>query len=205
MVIDNAPALTQARIYNDFAFANSSTDGGGLSILISRLAPSTPYGLTIWSFDAQSPRARTSDWTETASGVSVPIATGYTFNGSSLPVADYDDTFGAMVTSSANGQLQIQAVRHGGTSCGVFLNGLQLVANSGIRITRARLASDGNLELTVQTQHPGQSIAFQQSPNLSPGSWRLAAGGVTTQAHGPMVTTEFPVQAGPFFYRVAGQ
>ena len=205
MVIDNPPALNQARIYNDFAFANSMTDGGGLSILISRLAPNTPYGLTIWSFDAQSPGARTSDWTETASGVSVPIATGYTFNGSSLPAADYDDSFGALLTSSPAGRLQIQGVRHGGISYGVFLNGLQLVANPVIRITRARLASDGNLELTVQTQYPGQSVSFQQSPDLSSGSWHPAVGGTITQVHGPTVITEFPVQAGAFFYRVTSQ
>ena len=205
LVIDNLPALTQARLYDDFTFASSTADGTGLSILISHLAPSTLYGLTIWSFDPQSPGARTSDWTETASGASVPIVTGYTFNGSSLPIADYDDTFGALLTSSPAGQLQIQAVRHGGTSYGVFLNALQLVANPSIRITRARLAGDGNLELVVQTQYPGQSISFEESADLSSGSWRPTAGGVIILVHGPLVITEFPVPAGPFFYRVATQ
>jgi hypothetical protein len=203
LVTDNSPALTQARIYNDFVFASSMADGGGLSIQISHLAPSTPYGLTIWSFDPQSPGARTSDWTETASGASVPIATGYTFNGSTLPAADYDDTFGALLISSPAGQLEIQGVRHGGTSYGVFLNGLQLVANPSIGITRARLASDGKLELTVQMQYPGQSVSFEESSDLGAGSWAPSTNGITTQIYGPIAVTEFPLQRNPLYYRVA--
>jgi hypothetical protein len=200
LVSDNPPALNQARLYNDFAFASSTSDGAGLSILISRLAPSTPYGLTIWSFDPQSPGARTSDWSETGSGTAIPIATGYTFNGSTLPIADYDDTFGAVLSSSPSGQLQIQGVRHGGTSFGVFLNALRLVANPVLRISGAQLVANGNLQLIVQLQFPGQALSFQQSPGLNPPNWSPATG-LNTQRLGTLVTTEFPHTASPMFYR----
>src|SRR5262249_44969802 len=147
---------------NDFIFAQSTTDGAGLDLLISRLVPNTPYGLTLWSFDPQSLGTRTSDWTETSSGTPVPIITGYTFNGSTLPNADYDNTFGALLTPSPTGQLNIQGLRHGGTSYGVFVNALQLVANPVIQMTGARAASNGRLQLTVQMQYPGQVVGFQE-------------------------------------------
>ncbi len=122
------------------------------------------------SFDAQSPGTRVSDWTETASGTAVPIVTGYTFDGSNLPVADYDYTFGALLTSSPSAQLRIHGVRHGGTSYGVFVNALQLVASPVIRITAASVAADGNLQLTIQAQFPGQGLAFEESADLP--AWR---------------------------------
>ena len=201
LVVNNPPALNQAQLYNDFDFASSTSDGSGLTILISRLAPNTPYGLTIWSFDAQSPGARISDWTETASGTPVLIVTGYTFDGNNPPAADYGYTFGALLTSSPAGQLRIQGVRRGGTSYGVFVNALQLVANPAFRITAARVADDGNLQLTVHTQFPGQAVAFQESPDLAPGSWHTATGAIVTQTHGPFVTVEFSRSGAGMFYR----
>ncbi len=205
LVTDNPPALSQARLYNDFAFASSTSDGTGLSILVSRLAPNTPYGLTIWSFDPQSLGTRVSDWTETASGTPVPIVTGYTFDGNNLPAADYDYSFGALLTSSPTGQLRIEGVRHGGTSYGVFVNALQLVANPAIRITAARVAGNGSLQFTLQTQFPGQSVAFQESPDLTPGSWRPAVGAVVTQIHGAVMIVEFPRKSPALFYRAVRQ
>ncbi len=205
LVANNPPALTQADLYNDFCFANGTADGNGLSILISRLAPNTPYGVTIWSFDPQSPGLRVSDWTETASGVPVPLITGYTFNGSVPPVADYDDTFGAVLTSSPAGQLQIQGVRHGGTSYGVFVNALQLIANPTIHFVNARVFGNGNLQLTAQLQFPGQSVSFQESATLAPGSWHAATDAVSVQTQGPFVVAEFPRSVDRLFYRIASQ
>jgi hypothetical protein len=202
-VVDNPPALTQAHLYNDFAFASSTTDGAGLSVQISHLLPNTPYGVTLWSFDPQSPGARTSDWSETTSGTPLPITTGYTFNGSSLPTADYDYTFGAVLTSSPAGQLQIQGVRHGGTSYGVFLNGLRLVANPVLRFTGAQRLASGKLQLAVELQFPGQSIAFQQSPGLNPPHW-TGATALNPQVHGLFMTVEFPTTSGLMFYRALG-
>ena len=201
MVLNSPPALTEAQIYNDFVFASSAADGTGMNILISRLAPDTRFGLTIWSFDPQSPGGRISDWTATTSGSSIPIVTGYTFNGSVLPTADYDYTFGAVLTSSSTGELQIQGVRHGGSSYGVFVNALQLVANPAIQITAAHPSATDKLRLTAQKQYPGQGISFEQSPDLTPGSWHAATGGVITQNQGLYMITDFPLSAGPVFYR----
>ena len=149
--------------------------------------------------------SRVSDWTEVSSGAPIPIITGYAFNGSALPAVDYDDTFGALLVSSPAGQLQLQGVRHGGTSYGVFVNGLQLVANPGIQFTRARRAADGNLELTVQTQYAGQNVIFEQNSDLKPGNWQTALGGTVTQVHGPTVVVEFPFGASHVFYRAVSQ
>ncbi len=52
--VTNGPGMTQAQIYNDFIFANSTNGGTGLNIALSHLVPSTPYAVTIWSFDAVS-------------------------------------------------------------------------------------------------------------------------------------------------------
>jgi hypothetical protein len=67
------------------------------------------------------------------------------------------------------------------------------------------LANDGNHELPIQTQYPGQSVAFRQSPDLRPGSSHPAGRGTATRVHGPRVIVEFPVQARDFLYRVTSQ
>jgi hypothetical protein len=138
-------------------------------------------------------------------GTPVPIVTGYTFNGSVLPAADYDYTFGALLTSSSAGQLQIQGVRHGGTSYGVFVNALQLVANPVLRISAAKATGTGNLQLTVQTQYPGQPLTFEQTTALAPATWVPATNAVITQVHGTTLSVQFPLAAGRKFYRAAGR
>jgi hypothetical protein len=50
-----------------------------------------------------------------------------------------------------------------------------------------------------------QSITFEESRDLSSGSWRPAVGGGIIQVHGPKAITECSVPAGPFFYRAATQ
>jgi hypothetical protein len=199
-VADNTTDLTQAAIYNQFIYsAAAPTLGAGIDILIQRLAPNTPFGLTLWSYDNAS--SGSSDWNEVASGRPANIQTGYYFNGPTKPAADYDDTLGAVLTSSATGQLDIQGTFNYGT-IGVFINALRLIANPVIRITKVQELSNGNLQLTVETQYPGQSITFQESPDLSPGSWQTATDTVSSQFHGPIVTAEFPLTAGRQFYRV---
>ena len=54
------------------------------------------------------------------------ITNGYTFDGSVLPTSDTDRKFGGLVTASVSGALTIEGRRNGGTSHGVFINGLQL-------------------------------------------------------------------------------
>ncbi len=203
-VINAPPGLTQAQIYNDFVFAASTADGTGLNVLISRLAPNTTHGLTLWSFDPQSLGQRVSDWTETTSGTPVPIFTGYTFDGSNLPATDYDYAFGALLTSSANGQLQLQSLRHGGTSYGVFLNALRLVANPPLRITGAQWTAAGHVLLTVELQYPGQRVLFEFTPTLNTPTWQSVSS-VADQTRGTTMTAEFLPLGQSIFYRASSQ
>jgi hypothetical protein len=197
-VTNNPPFFTQAAIYNDFVFANATTDGAGLRVALERLAPNTPYGVTICSFDPQSPGSRNSDWTETASGTSLPITTGYAFDGSVQPTTDYANTLGGLLTSTADGRLQIEARRNGGTSFGVFLNGIRLVARpTATKILRSELVG-GNIRVEVLGEYPGQPISIYQSTNLV--NWTdTATPAVVTQ--GPNAVFEFPASENQMFYR----
>ena len=192
MVPDNPPFMTQARIYNDFVFANSTADGTGLSILIDRLAPSTPHGLTVWSFDPQSAGVRFADWTETSSGAPVVITNGYTFDGTIQPTNNFQQTFGGLFTSSASGRLQLEGLKNGGTSFGVFVNAIRLVANPvATGISKAAVV-DGNLWLTTETEYPGMTPNLEQS-NTVTGPWVPATGGTIVQSVGPVVVVQFPI------------
>jgi hypothetical protein len=200
-VVNNPPALTQAQIYNDFIFANdgSFVDGRGLRILIENLATNAAYGLTVWSFDPVSSSDRMSTWAETSSGTPVPITNGvpisngiYTFNGANLPTRDFDYTFGGLLTSSATGQLQIDGVRSGGTSFGVFLNAIRLVANPVATGIAGASVVGGNLRLTTETEYPGMAPNIEQSNSLT-GPWVPATGGLIVERVGPVVVVDFPI------------
>ncbi|MEX2187019.1 MAG: lamin tail domain-containing protein, partial [Pirellulales bacterium] len=123
----NAGALTTAQVYDDFIFANKSTFvDAELQVRLQGLTPGTPYRVTLWSYDSGSPGGRVSDWTEIASGTLVFIEQSYTFDGSSAPTSDGDDTMTANLTASPTGELILRGVRNGGTSHGVFLNALKV-------------------------------------------------------------------------------
>ena len=203
MVANNPPTMTLAQVYNDFVFANSTVDGTGMRILVEHLAPNTPYEVTIWSFDPQSFNPRISDWSEVSSGVPVEIQTGYTFAGGEQPAADMDRTMTAVLTSSAEGTLEIEGRRNGGSGVSVFLNALRLVANPGsapLEITETAFV-DGNLVLTIQLQSEGQEVTFEQTDDLGSGTWVPATGG-TIETQGSTVTAEFPASEDHRFYRV---
>jgi hypothetical protein len=198
---NSPPDFNQAAIYNDFIFSTSATDGTGMRILIERLAPDTAYGVTLWAFDSGNGGSRISDWTETSSGTPITVQTGYTFNGSILPAHDYDDTLGALLTSSPTGTLQIEGVKNGGAGVSIFVNAVRLVANPVIRITNVQLVA-GALQLTIETQYPNQTIEVQESPDLSPGSWFTASDQILIAPHGSVVIMQFPLNSNQLFYRV---
>ncbi len=204
LVTNSPPFMTQDLVYNDFVFANSTADGTGIRIQIERLATNTTYALTIWSFDPASPGGRVSDWTETASGSPIPIQTGYTFDGAFPPTNDFNNVLGGLVTSSASGKLQIEGVRHGGTSFAVFLDGLRLVANPvpNSRIL-GTLAAGGNLYVQAVGEYPGQVINFLQSTNLAGGTWVPVDSGGPISTNGMVVTAQFPISPTRMFYRTA--
>ncbi len=145
--------LTLDQIYDDFIFVLGQTNGNGARIQISGLAPSTNYQLTVWSYDNSSGGARVSDWVETASGVPRVITNGYTFDGTVLPTRDTDDTFGGVLQSSPTGALTIEGRRSGGTSHGVFLNGLQLAPFSGF-VVSGNLATLFSNNASVYARYP---------------------------------------------------
>ncbi|MCA9150698.1 MAG: chitobiase/beta-hexosaminidase C-terminal domain-containing protein, partial [Planctomycetales bacterium] len=90
--------------------------------------PGQEYDVSLWSFDSGSSAPRVSDWTEVSGPEPVAIETSYTFDGTEPPTSDFAATMSAKLTASATGELRIQGVRNGGTSFGVFLNAIQVVA-----------------------------------------------------------------------------
>ncbi len=200
--VNNPPNFTQAQLYNDFIFSSSATDNTGMKILIERLAPNTQYGLTVWSWDdLNNTGSRVSDWIETASGSSAVIHTGYTFDGSFNPTHDFTNTFGALLTSSATGKLQIEGRKKPGAGISVFVNGLRLVANPIMKVNKAEIIN-GNVRLTIETQYPNQPITIQEKIDLGSGTWSTPVIGGVIQTDGPIVIAEFPASASQTFYRV---
>jgi len=148
---------------------------------------------------------RISDWIETASGTPVIIKTGYTFTSPVQPTHDYDNTFGALLTSSPSGKLLIEGrTATGSPGVAVLINAIRLVAQPVIRITNAQLVN-GNIRLTVETQYPQQSISFEQNADLKGTNWVSASGGSIAETHGPIVTADFPANTNQLFYRVVSQ
>lgn len=198
---NNPPVFSQAQLYQDFLYQSSVTDGTGMRILIERLAPNTPYGLTVWCWDRDNRDARIADWIETASGEPATIQTGFTWDGNLWPTNDYDSTFGALLVSSPTGKLQLEGRKNGGAGVSVFVNGLRLVAQPDLRITAAEQAGD-KLRLAVECQYPGQTVTFEERDSLDSGTWGPPAAGGIVETHGPVVIAEFPVGEGAKFYRV---
>jgi hypothetical protein len=201
-ITDAPPELTQASVYNDFIFANSSTVDMGMRVLIERLAPNTPYGVTFWSYDrASTGNPRVSNWTETSSGTEIPVALGYTMEGSVAPTNDFQYTFGGLFTSSPQGRLQFEGrVVSGGVA--VFFNGLRLVARPTGTSLKLLDVVEGNMIVQVEGDYEGQPVSLQQSSTLVPGVWSPAAGATQIDVNGPALIFQVPAGGGSsMFYR----
>lgn len=202
MAVNSPPLMNQAQIYNDFIYANNMADGTGLSILIQNLATNYPYGLTVWSFDPQSPGVRFADWAETSSGSPIIITNGYSWDGNILPTADYQNTFGGLLTSSSTGTLELQGLNRSGTNFAVFVNALRLVANPvATGITQSAVVG-GNLQITTETEYAGMTPNIEQTSDVANGPWVPAVGGVIISSVGPVVVVEFSINPTTnMFYR----
>ena len=199
LVVNNPPALNTAALYNSFIFQDAIGAGNGIDLLIQHLAANTQYGVNIWCFDVSSVGLRISDWTEAISGAT--IAYQYYFNGSLPPLADYDNTLGALLTSDGNGQLDIQGIADpANSSFAVFLNALVITANPVPQILNSTVGLDGNLRISAQSQYSGQTLIFQESPDLI--NWQNASDGFNAMQDGPIFSAEFPLGAQQMFYRV---
>jgi hypothetical protein len=205
LITNNPPLFNTAPLYDSFIFSDvENTAGTGIDILIQHLAPNTSYGVNIWSYDEDSTSLRVSDWTEAISGATIMYQ--YNFNGANPPVADYDFTFGAILTSDPNGQLDIQGVADPSylSEFDVFLNALVITANPVPQIVSSAInTADGNLLISAQAQYSGQTLIFQESPDLI--NWQNANDGQNQSQHGPIFTSEFPLSASVMFYRAVSQ
>jgi hypothetical protein len=172
---NNPPLMTQAQIYQDFIFANSTADGTGLRIHLDGLTPSTRYAVTIWSFDSGSTGARFADWIETSNPDSTNIIQNqYSFDGGVLPTENFQRTMRTNLTSSTVGTLQIDAIKNGGASFGAFFNGilLDLAPPAATEITITSVVRQGaNLVLTLQTNAQNPNPSVQQRADIASGTW----------------------------------
>lgn len=205
--VNNPPALTTADIYQEFIFSTATTPETGIDVFIKRLAPNTSYGLTVWSYDQENSGA--SDWTINGSGSPVTMGTPgfpfYDFTGNPQPTANYQETMGALVTSSATGTLDIQGVVDPYNSVvAVFLNAMVLTANPVIRITGATI-TNGNLQISVSTQYANEAVTFMESPSLTSPNWQPAGDMISSTTAGPTVTALFPISATQNFYEAVYQ
>ncbi len=124
--VDDPPSLTLDQIYDDFVFARSQTDGTGMEVLLEGLVPQETYDVTLWSFDTGSVANRVANWVEASTGEPLEVGLDYTFDGRDSPTSNLDHTLTATLTASSAGTLLLQGTRNGGSSFGVFLNGLQI-------------------------------------------------------------------------------
>lgn len=119
----NSPTLLQAPLYRDFVFS-SDTASGGLNVTVAGLTPNQAYRVTCWSFDQGSANNRVSDWSANGS----LVVDNYTFNGSTLPTLDNQNTFTFEVSALPSGEIVLQGRRDSSSVAGsaVFLNALQI-------------------------------------------------------------------------------
>ncbi|HEY3864314.1 MAG TPA: LamG-like jellyroll fold domain-containing protein [Verrucomicrobiae bacterium] len=205
-VSNSPPDLTTAFLYNSFIFDNfeNGVTATGLDLLIQHLAPNTVYGVNIWSFDPVTTPLRAADWTEATSGA---FLAQYAFNGANLPLADGDDTFGALLQSSPSGTLDLQGVADQAylADVDVFINAIVISANPTPQMVSSGVNPvDGYLLLKAAAQYSGQSsIVFQESPDLK--HWQNAIDGVNPAQHGAIYSMEFPISGQLMYYRVVYQ
>ena len=138
---DDPPALTYDQIFDDFIFGQSQTNGTGIELAIDGLLAGQDYEITLWSFDAGSIGTRVSNWNDVTGGVPISIESNYAFAGASFPASDLDNTMSAILTADADGSIKIQGTRNGGTSYGVFLNGLRIAVPNSNDIVQTDLQS----------------------------------------------------------------
>jgi hypothetical protein len=206
---NNPPLMTQAQIYQDFIFANNTNDGTGLRINFTGLTPSTRYEVTIWSFDSGSGGTRFSDWMETSNPDSTNVIQNqYTFDGNVLPTQNYQRTMRAILTTTASGGLQIDAIKNGGAGFGAFFNGIRITpappAPTEIRIVS--VAHQGaNLVFTLQTNSGNASPVIQQRADVAAGIWSPTPNTTVVQNENGTIIIQAPFDpATPqMFYRAA--
>jgi len=166
--VNNGP-FTEERLLRDFIFARDTTPDTGMDIAVEFLEPNTSYAVTLWSFDTGSTGARISDWT--ANGTLVQ--SGYTFDGSVLPVDNDISRILFDATSDPDGKILIQGRRNAGTAgvFNVFVNALQ-VTKRVLRVQKIEVLSGGlDLVLTIEALNPEAIHRIEYKNNFSDQDW----------------------------------
>lgn len=193
----NAPPFTEERLLQDFIFARDSDPAHGLDVEIGFMEPSTPYRISIWSFDTGSPNPRISDWTVNG----LLVMPGWTFNGNTLPADNNTYRFDFDTASDATGKILIQGRRAlGGGTFNVFINALK-IAKRQLRVTRIDYTFE--IILTIDALNPAAPHRILEKRNLTDTEWTTVSGVFFQGAGGNTLTATFPApDVGPRFYMV---
>ncbi len=124
-----AGALTYDQIYDDFIFVSRALTSqpytnGGADITLSGLTANTPYTITLYAFDASSPRVRTANWTANGN-----VLLNTVFDGSVPPTSNQQYAFSGVGTTDAGGVLLLSGRRSLSNTTGdpaVFFNALTI-------------------------------------------------------------------------------
>jgi hypothetical protein len=118
----NGGAFTTSEILDDFVFAQTTSNfpSNGMDIRLEGLVPSTPYSISLFAYDSDSPGTRTATWT----GNGTPLFTT-SFEGtySVAPGSDLVNRYDATALSDAAGTLTLSGRRSAGNPA-VFADGL---------------------------------------------------------------------------------
>jgi hypothetical protein len=190
-------------MFRDFIFAQTSdTDGDGLDVTITGLAPLTWYPVTLWSWDPTSAGTpRHSTWLagdgNNPPAVKVPL---YVLdNAAALPASANDRRMKFDALSDSSGQLVIQGRKedgYTGSTINVFLNAFVI----GPPVTPIRFTAIAGPQLTWTSDDIGV-YRVRTSPDLT--QWTTLNGAVDGQA-GTTSFTDTTVPAGTMrrFYQV---
>jgi hypothetical protein len=165
----NAGLFTEERLLQDFVFTRDATADQGLDIAVEFMEPSTPYRVSIWSFDTGSTgNNRSSDWT--ANGMLVN--SGWSFIGSTLPTDNNTYRFDFDTVSDSDGTIFIQGRRSGGAAgaINVFVNALKVVRRD-LRIQKIEVLDGLDVVLTVELLNPGAFHRVEYKNRLDDTEW----------------------------------
>jgi hypothetical protein len=122
----NSGAFTMSEVFDDFVFAQTTagayTAATGMDISLARLLPATPYAVSLYAYDSDSPGVRTAAWTGNGASLFTTSFDGvYVF----APASDSTHRYDAVATTDAAGTLTLSG-RWVGGSPGVFADALVL-------------------------------------------------------------------------------
>ena len=134
----NSGAFTSSEILDDFVFAKATTNSvpTGMDIRLEGLAPSTPYGISLFAYDSGSAGTRTARWSGNGTAL---FTTSFAGAFSAIPADDLVNRYDATALTDAAGTLTLSGRLAGGNPA-VFADGLII---SGIAPEPSSMATFG--------------------------------------------------------------